>query len=243
MCLARLRYALINHDSGSVEDYDKVKDTSSTTMLIVGNVDSTTMDDSEMLVATEKKQTFEDEDAMSSKYQSSKKVDQLRLRSHNQRIPCPCDPSHFVLEENLEGLGNRYPFLENVQSLAIQPYHQRRINADSAYYQKGINLAYRDEDGVLPTVIEFGVGRGYLTQMLGDFYGITKVFLVERKLYQLKAYQSLRQKVRLILEHWLLLSNKSGFNAVEEMVRNMKIVEREVLGFMCKQVIDIERLT
>lgn len=42
-----------------------------------------------------------------------------------------------------------------------------------------------EEDGV-STVIEFGAGRGYLTQMLADCYGINKVFLVERKSYKLK---------------------------------------------------------
>lgn len=41
------------------------------------------------------------------------------------------------------------------------------------------------DDGV-STVIEFGAGRGYLTQMLADCYGITRVFLVERKAYKLK---------------------------------------------------------
>lgn len=41
------------------------------------------------------------------------------------------------------------------------------------------------EDGV-STVIEFGAGRGYLTQMLADCYGINRVFLVERKAYKLK---------------------------------------------------------
>lgn len=42
-----------------------------------------------------------------------------------------------------------------------------------------------EEDGV-PAVIEFGAGRGYLTQMLADCFGIKRVFLVERKSYKLK---------------------------------------------------------
>jgi tRNA:m4X modification enzyme len=41
------------------------------------------------------------------------------------------------------------------------------------------------EEGV-STVIEYGAGRGYLTQMLADCYGINRVFLVERKAYKLK---------------------------------------------------------
>lgn len=35
-------------------------------------------------------------------------------------------------------------------------------------------------------VVEFGAGRGYLTQMLADCYGVRKVFLVERRSYKLK---------------------------------------------------------
>lgn len=44
------------------------------------------------------------------------------------------------------------------------------------------------ENGMDPTpaVVEFGAGRGYLTQMLVDCYGIYKVFLVERRAYKLK---------------------------------------------------------
>jgi len=38
----------------------------------------------------------------------------------------------------------------------------------------------------IPAVVEFGAGRGYLTQILADCYGIKKVFLVERKSYKLK---------------------------------------------------------
>lgn len=43
-----------------------------------------------------------------------------------------------------------------------------------------------DDDDHVPAVVEFGAGRGYLTQMLADCYGIKKVFLVERKSYKLK---------------------------------------------------------
>lgn len=41
-------------------------------------------------------------------------------------------------------------------------------------------------DDDVPAVVEFGAGRGYLTQMLADCYGIKKVILVERKSYKLK---------------------------------------------------------
>lgn len=43
-----------------------------------------------------------------------------------------------------------------------------------------------ESDGYASAVVEFGAGRGYLTQMLADCYGIKKVLLVERKSYKLK---------------------------------------------------------
>ncbi|XP_066349860.1 uncharacterized protein [Miscanthus floridulus] len=49
-------------------------------------------------------------------------------------------------------------------------------------------------------VVEFGAGRGYLTQVLVDCYGITNVFLVERRSYKLKADRSLRQNEDVTLE-------------------------------------------
>lgn len=48
---------------------------------------------------------------------------------------------------------------------------------------EGISL---DKIDYRPAVVEFGAGRGYLTQMLADCYGIDRVFLVERKSYKLK---------------------------------------------------------
>lgn len=43
-----------------------------------------------------------------------------------------------------------------------------------------------------PAVVEFGAGRGYLTQMLADCSGIRNVFLVERRSYKLKVSQSVQ---------------------------------------------------
>lgn len=43
-----------------------------------------------------------------------------------------------------------------------------------------------DGDTGASAVVEFGAGRGYLTQMLADCYGIKKVLLVERKAYKYK---------------------------------------------------------
>lgn len=42
------------------------------------------------------------------------------------------------------------------------------------------------EEGADRAVVEFGAGRGYLTQMLADCYGIRGVYLVERRSYKLK---------------------------------------------------------
>lgn len=47
------------------------------------------------------------------------------------------------------------------------------------------------EEREVPAVVEFGAGRGYLTHMLADCYGITKVFLVERRSYKLKVSPSI----------------------------------------------------
>jgi hypothetical protein len=43
-----------------------------------------------------------------------------------------------------------------------------------------------DDSNFVHAVVEFGAGRGYLTQMLADCYGFDRIFLVERKSYKLK---------------------------------------------------------
>lgn len=47
-----------------------------------------------------------------------------------------------------------------------------------------------ENDNDVSAVVEFGAGRGYLTQMLADCYGIKKVLLVERRAYKLKVSSS-----------------------------------------------------
>ncbi|KAM0928284.1 hypothetical protein ACQ4PT_002389 [Festuca glaucescens] len=67
-------------------------------------------------------------------------------------------------------------------------------------------------------VVEFGAGRGYLTQMLADCYGIKNIFLVERRSYKLKADRSLRQNEGVTLER-LRIDNKAfllGLGIAEE---------------------------
>ncbi|CAL5206720.1 unnamed protein product [Lathyrus oleraceus] len=75
----------------------------------------------------------------------------------------------------------------------------------------------KGKDAGVSTVIEFGAGRGYLTQMLADCYGITRVFLVERKAYKLKADRSLRQNESLTLERLRIDIEDLNLNAVESL--------------------------
>ncbi|KAI7983298.1 tRNA:m(4)X modification enzyme TRM13 [Camellia lanceoleosa] len=264
-------------------------------------------------------------------------------RSDSQWIACPIDPSHTVLEENLQGHLRRCPLLKHVQSLSTQPFYQMGTNAGTdeeeeeekekeeilfrpmgvkdcpplndlssssgplggiitsemkrnAVYtmtatqlseliskiqsvhasicrdiqhsykipkacsvwinrqvdgklpfqekhvmQQASILGNLEEIGVLrnsggdilrdhyecdessgddttvPAVVEFGAGRGYLTQLLADCYGIKNVFLVERKSYKLKADRSLRQKERLILERLRIDIEDLNLNAVESL--------------------------
>lgn len=74
-----------------------------------------------------------------------------------------------------------------------------------------------NDSNVLEAVVEFGAGRGYLTQVLADCYGFNKVLLVERKSYKLKADRSLRQKEGLILERLRIDIEDLNLNAVESL--------------------------
>ncbi|XP_030454974.2 uncharacterized protein LOC115676241 [Syzygium oleosum] len=243
-------------------------------------------------------------------------------RSDAQWVPCPLDPSHSVLQDNLEGHVKRCPLLKQTQSLSLQPFYQKGINAGhededgvplsnlppgfpdnvtsemkrNAVYglsvpefcslidriksvhesmcgdirdsfkvtdvcdiwikgqvdsklpfqekhvmQQASILGNMEEHGVLkrfdmreksdnegqcvddenkndvPAVVEFGAGRGYLTQMLADCYGIKRVFLVERKSYKLKADRSLRQKESLLLERLRIDIEDLNLHAVESL--------------------------
>lgn len=60
------------------------------------------------------------------------------------------------------------------------------LKNDVGREQCGSEGAFEGEKNGIPAVVEFGAGRGYLTQMLADCYGIERVFLVERKSYKLK---------------------------------------------------------
>ncbi|KAL6893762.1 hypothetical protein ACP4OV_007860 [Aristida adscensionis] len=202
-----------------------------------------------------------------------------------RRVPCPVDPSHTVLEENLEAHVGKCPLKKQATALAAQPYYSRGVNSGggeagrfvtsaekrSAVYRlteeefrallgkirsahasaaaamwesylitdacdkwmkgqvdrkvpyqekhvvqqasivgnmeafgllrrAGAEAANGEDAVTAQAVVEFGAGRGYLTQVLVDCYGITKVFLVERRSYKLKADRSLRQNEAINLE-------------------------------------------
>lgn len=55
----------------------------------------------------------------------------------------------------------------------------------------GVLRSTTTDDNNVDAVVEFGAGRGYLTQMLADCYDIKKVLLVERRSYKLKVTPSL----------------------------------------------------
>ncbi|XP_021836566.1 tRNA:m(4)X modification enzyme TRM13 isoform X1 [Spinacia oleracea] len=234
------------------------------------------------------------------------------IRSNGKWIPCSIDPSHCVLEENMEGHLKRCPLLKQTQTLSLQPYYQKGINqgTDSEdqdvqftsemkrnwvynlsaplFYDllskirslhasicKDMQFSYkipnacdiwikRQNDRKIPyqekhvrqqasilgnledfgalsssdqafseeqcdrstlhcyeddvsAVVEFGAGRGYLTQILADCYGIEKVVLVERKAYKLKADRSLRQIENLALERLRIDIEDLNLNAVESL--------------------------
>ncbi|XP_010914706.1 uncharacterized protein [Elaeis guineensis] len=233
------------------------------------------------------------------------------------RVPCPIDPSHSVLHENLESHIKRCPFRKQAQALESQPYYSKGINSGggagdleeenvgSAAKRRAIfklsvtefhdlvkkiksihsaiveglkdsyvmpdtcdkwlkqqvdrRLPYQkkhvlqqasilgnmEELGILrkpakeshdvvcgeceisdglhreehevPAVVEFGAGRGYLTHMLADCYGISKVFLVERRSYKLKADRTLRQSQSIILERLRIDIEDLNLHAVESL--------------------------
>ncbi|XP_020588649.1 tRNA:m(4)X modification enzyme TRM13 homolog [Phalaenopsis equestris] len=71
--------------------------------------------------------------------------------------------------------------------------------------------------GELPAVVEFGAGRGYLTHMLADSYGIQRIYLVERRSYKHKADRSLRQNESILLERLRIDIEDLNLHAVESL--------------------------
>ncbi|GJS31307.1 tRNA:m(4)X modification enzyme TRM13 isoform X2 [Tanacetum coccineum] len=229
-------------------------------------------------------------------------------RSHDTWIQCSIDPSHSVLESNLESHLKRCPLLKHKNLLYSQPFYEKGINggddeedvtseskrmavhnmsvaefvkiiekiksvhdsvckdirdsyivpeACSMWINRAIDgkipfqekhviqqasiLGNLEKLGAMkstitdltprqlnfcvssadssdsPAVVEFGAGRGYLTQMLADCYGVSKVFLVERRSYKLKADRSLRQKESLVLERLRVDIEDLNLNSIESL--------------------------
>ncbi|XP_024966191.1 tRNA:m(4)X modification enzyme TRM13 isoform X1 [Cynara cardunculus var. scolymus] len=230
-------------------------------------------------------------------------------RSDDTWVPCSIDPSHSVLESNLQTHLKRCPLLKHKNSLALQPFYKKGINGGHDHHEPDVTseskrmavhsmtapqfikliakiksvhasicnhihdsfnlpeackiwinrsidcfrkIPFQEKHAIQqasilgnleklgafkssttglseeelycnnssadpsdsPAVVEFGAGRGYLTQMLADCYGVSKVFLIERKSYKLKADRSLRQKESLMLERLRIDIEDLNLNAI-----------------------------
>ncbi|XP_068662050.1 uncharacterized protein [Aristolochia californica] len=256
-----------------------------------------------------------------------------RPESEEIRVPCPVDPSHSILQENLVAHVRRCPFVKQTQALQTQPFYKKGVNSgmdearevkerlagsnisfnkpllessdmsssekrDAIYkmsvvelsqlfgkiksihstfastvlesyaipeacrrwlsqqverklpfqekhalqqasilgnmeaigiLQKPVNLddvgAFKtscsegssDDKISSPSVVEFGAGRGYLTHMLTNCYGIKKVILVERKSYKLKADRSLRQEKGMTIQRLRIDIEDLDLHAIESL--------------------------
>ncbi|XP_062214076.1 tRNA:m(4)X modification enzyme TRM13 [Phragmites australis] len=218
-----------------------------------------------------------------------------------RRVPCPVDPSHTVLEENLDAHVGKCPLKKQVAALAAQPYYSKGVNSGGGEAGRGVTSAekraavyglteeefrnllgkirsshaavamresylitdacekwmrgqvdrkvpYQEkhvaqqasivgnmeafgllqrgdvavvngEDAAVSAqaVVEFGAGRGYLTQVLVDCYGIANVFLVERRSYKLKADRSLRQNEAVTLKRLRIDIEDLNLHGIEEL--------------------------
>lgn len=86
----------------------------------------------------------------------------------------PFQEKHVLQQASILGNLADFGILENPVAKVVCPDIAEPLCSD------------RSSEDKVPAVVEFGAGRGYLTQMLADCYGIKKVFLVERKSYKLK---------------------------------------------------------
>ncbi|MCH84320.1 tRNA guanosine-2'-O-methyltransferase TRM13-like protein, partial [Trifolium medium] len=125
----------------------------------------------------------------------------LWIKSKEEERKLPFQEKHIMQQASIVGNLENFGVLKN--SLGRKP-------------SKCEEQVEGKEDGI-STVIEFGAGRGYLTQMLADCYGINRVFLVERKAYKLKADRSLRQNESLTLERLRIDIEDLNLNAVESL--------------------------
>ncbi|KAK9142280.1 hypothetical protein Syun_011680 [Stephania yunnanensis] len=95
-------------------------------------------------------------------------------KSDEQRIPCPIDPSHTVLQGNIDAHVKRCPFLKQGQSLRMHPFFKEGINAGTDDDQNG-------EESVVTTAT---MKRDYVFKMsVSEFVGlIEKIELIHKSL-------------------------------------------------------------
>ncbi|KAL4203045.1 hypothetical protein AMTRI_Chr02g266580 [Amborella trichopoda] len=120
----------------------------------------------------------------------------------------PYQEKHVFQQASILGNLENFGILQRPKVTAsVFPDHGTResLNYDDLFEGRDEALA----------VVEFGAGRGYLTHMLTDCYGITKVVLIERRSYKLKADRSLRQKQHVTLDRLRIDIEDLDLNAVE----------------------------
>ncbi|KAG9459903.1 hypothetical protein H6P81_004411 [Aristolochia fimbriata] len=263
--------------------------------------------------------------------------------SEEVRVPCPVDPSHSILQENLEAHIKRCPSVKQAQALQAQPFYKKGVNGgmdevdeveevlarsnisfNKPFLESSVlsSVAKRDaicrlsvvelsqlfgkiksihnsfastilESYAIPeacsrwlnqqverkvpfqekhalqqasilgnmeaigilekpdnvgvsempcsngssadktsstSVVEFGAGRGYLTHMLADCYGIKKVYLVERKSYKLKADRSLRQEKGMAIQRLRIDIEDLDLHAVESLKGPFLAIGKHLCG-------------
>ncbi|KAI0510847.1 hypothetical protein KFK09_011457 [Dendrobium nobile] len=105
--------------------------------------------------------------------------------------------------------------LGNMEKFGI--LHRPKDEIIGSVLEEGEGNNFVQKKGELPAVVEFGAGRGYLTHMLADSYGIHRIFLVERRSYKLKADRSLRQNESIQLERLRIDIEDLNLHAVESL--------------------------
>lgn len=109
--------------------------------------------------------------------------------------------------------------LGNLENLGIigGPESISKANLHSEYMNGSAHGEEREQMKSHLKVVEFGAGRGYLTHMLSDCYGINDIVLVERRSYKFKADRTLRQMEAVILERLRIDIEDLKLDAVESL--------------------------
>lgn len=109
--------------------------------------------------------------------------------------------------------------LGNLETLGII-WSPDSISKTSMHYEYINGSGHEEEIEQLKShlkVVEFGAGRGYLTHMLSDCYGIKDIVLVERRSYKFKADRTLRQTEAINLERLRIDIEDLKLEAVESL--------------------------